>query len=144
MIKFDLSDRFRLNLKWYTATYEQEGVCLLQGAYFSGPALSEAQQINDNDHIMIDFAGQYFIITNAVYVAKLSWKEAVYDKEGNVHLRGAMLTHETELNRVPKLKDSDFIIIDTSQHTVEQHHLNFNYKAYVVNRDTQLYKFGEK
>jgi hypothetical protein len=46
------------------------------------------------------------------------------------------------LNRVPKLASTDYLIIDTRGHDVENHHFNLVYKTYVVNEDTQLYKFG--
>lgn len=145
MYKFDLADRYRLDLKWKKAIYEQEGICKLQGAYFSGPALAEAQRINNNDHIMVDFFKQYYVIAKNVYVAKLSWGEVVYfDGSDKVYLKDAMLTHDTELNRVPKLNNMDFIILDTSDHVVERHPMNLTYKAFVVNNEQQLYNFGDK
>ena len=72
MDKFILSERFRLELKWRQAIYEIEGVCKLDGAYFCGPALTEALRLNNNDHIMLDFFVQYMVLVNNVYVAKLS------------------------------------------------------------------------
>lgn len=142
MDKFVLSDRYRLELHWKKAIYEQEGICKLKKAYFSGPALSEALKLQDNDHIMLDFFRQYLVVVKNVYVAKFSWGEVTYNKNGTINLKNAIITHDTELNRVPKLNNNDFLIIDTSDHEVEKHPFITVYKTYVVNGDTALYKFG--
>ena len=142
MQEFIFSDRFRLELHWGTAVYAQDCICKLDNAYFSGPALVEADRINDNDNIMLDFFHQYIILVKNVYVAKLSWGEVVYNKEGIVTLKNAFISHDTELNKVPNLSDNDFLIIDTSNHETEGHQFNMLYKTYVVNIDIQLYEFG--
>ncbi len=141
MIKFDLSDRHRLELHWDRTEYKQEGRCSLTGTYFSGPALSEAMQLEENDHIMLDFFKQYLVLVENVYVAKFSWKQVTYTKSGTILLKDSFITHDTELNKVPKLKDSDYLIIDTSNHEVESHPFNPVYKTYVVNETTNLYNF---
>ena len=41
MEKFSLSERYRLELHWLKVSFNQEGVCKLEGAYFKGPALSD-------------------------------------------------------------------------------------------------------
>jgi hypothetical protein len=144
MQKFIFSDRYRLELHWKSTAYERDGVCKLSGVSFSGPALVEADKINSNDNIMLDFFHQYIILVENVYVAKLSWGEVIYNKNGTISLKKAFIIHSTELNKVPKLSDTDFLILDTSNHESETHQFNPLYKTYVVNTDTQLYKFGEK
>jgi hypothetical protein len=142
MHKFDLADRFRLELRWEKSVYEHDGICRLEGAYFSGPALAEAGRINDEDYIHLDFYHQYLVLVRNVYVAKLSWRGVEYVETGGVKLNNAVLTHVSELNRVPKLESGDFMIIDTSDHETEKHPYNLLYKTFVVNEDTQLYRFG--
>lgn len=142
MQEFVFSDRFRLELHWKSTIYEQDGVCKLSDACFSGPALAEADRINDNDNIMLDFFQQYIILVDNIYVAKFSWKQVVYNKDDTVTLQNAFITHDTQLNKVPKLSNTDYLIIDTSDHETEKHQFNPLYKTYVVNTDTQLYKFG--
>lgn len=142
MDKFILSERFRLELRWKQAIYEIEGICKLDGAYFCGPALVEALQLNNNDHIMLDFFVQYMVLVSNVYVAKLSWGEVVYSSDGTISLKDAIITHDTELNRVPKLKSNDYLVIDTENHEVEKHLFNMVYKTFVVNETTSLYMFG--
>jgi len=142
MEKFVLSDRFRLEVHWKKTVYNKENICGLKAAYLSGPALAEALRLEHNDHIMLDFFKQYVILVENVYVAKLSWGEVTYNKNGSISLANAFITHDTELNKVPKLKNNDYLVIDTSDHEVETHPYNTVYKTYVVNENTNLYKFG--
>lgn len=142
MEKFSLAERYRLEVHWEKALYEQDGVCKLTGAYLSGPALDMAEKINPDDSIEIDFCKQYYLIAKNVYVAELSWKNIVYDtKNKTVSLEDTVITHDTELNRVPKLKDTDYFIIDTQNHEAAVHAFNVLYTTYVVNGDGVLYVF---
>lgn len=143
MEKFSLAERFRLELRWDKAVYDQDGICRLTGAKFTGPALSEAMQLNDNDHIMLDFFKQYYVIVDAVYVAKFSWGQVKYNKDNTISLEDTFITHDTELNKVPTFKSSDYLVVDTSDHEVESHPFNPVYRTYVVNETTSLYRFGE-
>ncbi len=138
--EFMLSERFRLELKWKKATYEVEGVCKLDGAYFCGPAILEMLQLNNNDHIILDFYCQYIVLVKNVYLAKFSWGEVVYNTN-TISLKDAIITHNTELNRVPKLNSNDYLVIDTEDHEVSRHIFTLVYKTYVVNETTSLYKF---
>lgn len=142
MKEFVLSDRYRLELHWESVTYDREGVCKVNGPKFSGPALAEAQKLNDTDHIMLDFFQQYIHLVRSVYVAKLSWQGVEYNDDGSVNLKNTTIEHASELNRVPRLQDGDFLVIDTSDHTVENHVRNLVYKTYVLSTDKELYKFG--
>ena len=114
MEKFSFAERFRLELCWDEAIYEQEGICKFNGAKFKGPALNEAQQLNNNDHILLDFFKQYYLIVEDVYVAKFSWGNVKYNSDLSVSLNDAKITHNTELNKVPAFKNSDYLVIDTS------------------------------
>jgi len=143
MEKFSFSERFRLELYWDEAIYEQEGVCKFKGAKFRGPALNEAQQLNNNDNILLDFFKQYYLIVEDVYVAKFSWGSVKYNSDSSVSLNDARITHNTELNKVPAFKNSDYLVIDTSNHEIDSHPFNPVYRTCVVNTDTSLYRFGE-
>jgi hypothetical protein len=142
MEKFSLSDRYRLEIHWKSLSYERDGLCKFDGAYFAGPALQDALKLNYEDHIMIDFFQQYLVLVENVYVARFEWRGVEYRKDGTISLKESFMSHGTELNRVPKLASTDYLIVDTRGHDVENHHFNLVYKTYVVNEDTQLYKFG--
>lgn len=141
MNEFLLSERYRLELHWGKAIYEQPGVCKLENAYFSGPALADAVRLRNNDFIMLDFFKQYFIIVDNVYVAKFSWSQVVYNDNGTISLSNAYITHDTELNKVPTFKNEDYLVIDTQDHDTNNHIYSLVYKTYVVNNDKNLYKF---
>jgi len=135
-----LGERYKLELHWEKVKYEQEGTCKLVGAYFSGPALLNAEKINDNDNIKLDFFTQYLIFVENVYVGDLSWNEVVYNGK-KVILKDAKITHDTELNTVPKLEDTDYLVIDTSNHEMAVHAFNLLYTTYVVNDGGEPYNF---
>jgi len=141
---FSLSERHRLELRWEQCVYDNPGKCKLVNAYFTGPALSDAEKINDNDFIMLDFFKQYVVVVSNVYVAKLSWGSVSYKNNGNIYLGNTFISHDTELNKAPKLNNSDYLIIDTTGHETAQHTFNLVYKTYVVNETTQLYNFRGK
>jgi hypothetical protein len=142
MEKFLLSERYRLELHWQKAIYEQEGICKLESAYFSGPVLSHANKINCNDHILIDFYSQYVLLVKSVFVAKLSWKDVIYNTNDTISLKDVLIEHDAELNNVPQLKDTDYLVVDTSDHEESIHALHMVYKTYVVNDDGKEYNFG--
>lgn len=141
MEKFLLSERYRLELHWNKVNYEREGMCKLEGAYFSGPALRLAEKINGNDNIYLDFYKQYYVVVKHVYVANLSWDDVVYNKDNTVSLCSAKLTHDTEINRAPKLRNNDYLVIDTEKHEAETHVFFPTYETFVINEDGVLYKF---
>jgi len=136
-----LGERYRLELHWKKVNYDRKGLCKLFNAYFSGPALQIAAKMNNDDSINLDFYKQYLILVNNVYVARLSWKEVVYNKNNTITLKNAIISHDTELNRVPKLKNSDYIVIDTEKHEEETHNFYMSYDCFVIKEDGQLYNF---
>lgn len=135
----DLNSKYRLDLKWDKAHYE-EGVCYLYGAYFSGPVLKEAEQIASNNSMLLDFFKQYFVLVTNVYIGTLHWGEVIYKNE-KVYLQNCRITHNSELHKVPKLEDKDMLIIDCRNHDREIHDFFPTYKTYVTNADTQIYNF---
>lgn len=136
-----LGEKYRLELHWEKAVYEKEGFCNLKTATFSGPALSDAEEVQPNDEILLDFYSQYMVLVKNVYVAKLSWGKVIYNKDKTISLSDAKISHDSELNRVPKLKDTDYLVIDTSNHEVSIHRFNLTYRTYVVNESGEPYNF---
>lgn len=139
--KFMLSEKYRLELNWTAVKYEHEDFCELVDAKFTGPALSIAAQVQNDDFINLDFCEQYFIVTRNTYVAKFSWGKAVYNSDGTIGLSNAYISHDKDLHKVPKLKDTDYIVIDTKDHEEEVHSFNLVYRAYVINEDYVMYNF---
>ena len=139
--KFMVSEKYRLELHWESVKYEAKDYCKLVNAYFSGPALSVAEKIQGNDHINLDFFEQYSIITRNAYVAKFSWGDVIYNKDNTITLKDAVISHDKDLHKVPKLHDKDYIVIDTKDHEADVHHFNLVYRSYVVNENFVMYNF---
>ena len=70
---FLLSERYRLELRWKKVLRPKAGVMHLIDAYFYGPALAQADKINDNDTIRLDFCSQLIVLVKSVYVGDLRW-----------------------------------------------------------------------
>jgi len=140
-MKFLLSERYRLELHWKKVLRPELGVMYLTDAYFSGPALSQADKINDNDTIRLDFCSQLIVLVKSVYVADLRWGEVVYNKEGVVGLKNARIEYDPTLKGIPNLETKDHLVIDTSGHENEKHAYNMLYPTYVVDRDSELYDY---
>jgi len=140
MDKFLLSEMYRLEIHWDGLVFK-DGVCIFTGAMFSGPALSSANKIESNDSIVLDFYSQYIKFVSGVYVGKFSWGEVKY-KDENVLLENAILT-QAELNSTPKLKNDDYLVIDTLNHEEIVHAYNPMYKTFVVNKESGYYNFNK-
>lgn len=140
-----ISEKFRLEVHWQEAVYNQEGICELVGAYFTGPALQIAQRINDRDHMLLDLYSQYLALVKGVYVVKFEWAGINYDDtENKVYLSNCFIKHDSELNLVPKFKASDYLVIDTSDHEFSIHQFTLVYKTILIKEDHLRYRFDNE
>ena len=137
-----LGERYRLEIHWNKATYDEDGTAKLEGCYLSGPAIKEVLQMNENDGIVLDFATQYMIFIKYYYVAKLVWQGVKHDVD-KIYLSNVTLSNRY-LNSIPKLNDKDYIVIDTKDHENAKHQINLSYKSYLIKSDGELYNFGSK
>ena len=138
---FLLSERYRLELHWDKIERPGKGLMLVKGAYFSGPALANAEKINDNDHITLDFCSQMIILVKNVYTAQLSWGQVKYNPDKTVSLGNARLTYDPKVKNIPNPKDSDYIVIDTKGHENMEHAYNLLYNAYVIDETNDMYNY---
>jgi len=141
MGKFLLSERYKLEINWKKVLRPQSGVMHLVDAYFSGPALDQAEKINDNDYIQLDFVSQLITLVKSVYIAKLSWGEVLYNKDKTINLKNAIISYDPKIKGIPSLEDKDYLVIDTKNHENEKHVYNMFYPAYVVNKDSGFYNY---
>lgn len=140
-MKFSLGERYRLELHWSKVLRPKAGLIYLQDAYFSGPALAQAQKINNNDTIKLDFCQQMIVLVKNVYVVDLYWGEVVYNKDKTITLKNARIEYDPEIKGIPNLEEKDYLVIDTENHQVEKHAFNLLYSAYAVNKDGSLYDY---
>jgi hypothetical protein len=132
---------YRLELRWNKVVYDKN-ICRLNGAYFCGPVLNKAEEIQPNDYILLDMYKQYYIFSLSVYIINLSWGNVKHNTINNkVSLSNVVLTHPVEMNKVPKLRNKDYILINTKGHDIETHYNFPTYKAMVLNEFGEAYKF---
>lgn len=140
-----ISEKFRLEVHWEDVVYIQEGRCELKNAYFTGPALQIAQRINDKDHMMLDLYSQYLVLVKGAYVLKFEWSGVEYrDDENRVYLSNCHIIHNEDLNLAPKLKPTDYFVIDTSDHEFSIHQYSLVYKTLLIKEDHLRYKFNNE
>lgn len=140
--KMLLSERYRLEIHWNKIVYEQNEVAKIFGCYLSGPAVKEAAKMNGVDSIALDFANQYIVLLPHYYVAKLSWNGINQTPEKIVLLN--TILEGKHINSIPKLRDNDYIVIDTQNHEDAKHFYHPTYSSYLIRYDGELYNFGSK
>ncbi len=140
-MKFLLSEKFRLELHWEKVLRPKAGEMHLVDAYFSGPALAQADKISDNDTIRLDFCSQLVILVKSVYVGDLKWGEVIYNKNGTISLKNARVEYDPDIKGIPNLETKDYLVINTAGHENEKHLYNLLYPTYVIDRDSELYNY---
>ena len=136
----ELYDKYCLVIRWKRVEYIVDGVANLIECYLSGPVVKELSKLNINDYILLDFSNQYAVFIPSYYIAKFSWNGVEYF-DNIVKLKNVILENKY-LNSVPKLHDDDFIVVDTSKHVEELHHLYLTYPAKLFRYDGHVYGFG--
>lgn len=112
--------KYRLELRWKDVEYQDE-VAVLKGAYFCGPVLAHAAQINEADHLTLDMTGQHVIFApmEDFYQATLEWQGVDY-KDGRVYLKQAFVKGKY-INSLEKLEKDDWILIDCKGHDTDDY-----------------------
>jgi hypothetical protein len=140
---FSLSEKYRLELHWDKVLRPKAGTIIFSGAYFSGPVLAQAAQINNKDFIMLDFCSQLAVIVKNTYVVKFSWERVSY-LNNIVGLGTAIMEFDPDIKGIPNLEDTDYLVIDTKDHEHTKHAFHTLYPAYVVKKDNDLYDYRRK
>ena len=134
-------DAYTLIIKWLHVAYEVADDKLLKfdGAYFYGPVLKKASKILPNDNIKLDFTEQYAGKIPEYYIATLLWGDVKYIGD-IVYLSDCMLVCEYK-HVLPKVKDDDFIMVDTKMHEDVLHKYNLTYPAELYSAFGEAYGF---
>lgn len=141
MSDFLSAERFKLEVRWEKVLRPKSGEMHLIGAYFTGPVLTQAEKINSDDHIQIDFCSQFAVLVSNVFIAKFSWGEVIYGKDNKVYLKNAIVTYDPLIAAIPNLENADYLVIDTKNHENEKHLYNMLYKAYTVDKNDKRYDY---
>ena len=138
-MEFSIGEYYRLEIHWNKVIYDHDGVAELRGCYFNGPVIKEVNALNDNDYMDLDFFNQYGIFIPSYYITRLSWQSTKFI-DNKIKLLNVKLKNK-HINSTPKLKNNDFIVIDTSNHTEEKHLFYLTYPSYLLRFDGEFYKF---
>ena len=136
-----VSEKYRLEVHWNKVTYSEDGIAKLDGCYLTGPVVNEVAKMNDKDTIKLDFTAQYKIFVPNFYVAHLSWV-GVDQKDNRIYLKDVFLKNRN-INSVPKLKDTDYLVIDTQNHEDDKHLYNYLYTTYLIKTSGEKYNFNK-
>jgi len=117
----DVLKKYRLELHWDSVEYPQDDKAVLKGAYFTGPVLSDAAQINDDDQLMLDMTKQHVILAamDDYYQAVLKWKGVNY-RDDKVFLKEVWVQGKY-VNVLERLENDDWILIDCKEHEESKH-----------------------
>ena len=128
--------KYRLELRWDKVEYSREAVAVLKGAYFTGPVLKDAAQLEDEDQLILDMTAQHIIfVIPEYYQATLKWKGVEY-KDDKIFLKESWIEGKY-INSVETLEDNDFILIDCREHEKEKHPFLLVYWAEVCKEDKE-------
>jgi hypothetical protein len=124
---------YQLFFNWAGLRYDKD-IAFFKKAWFSGPVLQRAAQIQPNDYLDLDFSSQNFttalFIPDNFFIARLRWGALEY-KDDRVVLKKCSLNH----NKAGSLKDlqSGFkFLIDCSRHEEYMHQKFLVYPAWVM------------
>ncbi len=134
-------DAYLLLIRWLKVEYDidDDKVIKLLGTYFSGPVLKHAAKIQPNDNIRLDFTEQYTGKIQDYYIAKFSWGDVKY--QGDIVYLGDCLLECKYKDILPKLKDDDYIVVNTVMHEEAVHQYFMNYTAELYSAFGEAYAF---
>jgi hypothetical protein len=133
----DVLTKYRLELHWDSVEYSGDDEATLRGAYFSGPVLSDAAQIAEDDQLILDMTKQHAILAamEDYYQAVLKWKGVDY-KDDKVFLKEAYVRGKY-VNALEKLENDDWILIDCREHEEANHPFLLVYWSEVHKKDKE-------
>ncbi len=113
-------DKYRLELHWKSISYQTEDVAVLKGAYFSGPALEDAEPLQDEDNLTLDMTEQHLVFPPMAdfYQAVLNWKGVQYERD-KIFLKEAYIKGKY-INSIETLENKDWITIDCTAHDTKK------------------------
>lgn len=140
MAEFSLSEKYSLELRWSDAVWIPTKGYKLCGAKFLGPVLQIATEIISNDKILLDFYSQVYKYCSNPFLSEVSWGNAIYDtKKQYVLLEDCFLFYSDELRDKLPLNSTTWLLIDTQNHTIDDHVFSLTYLTYILDKSGELY-----
>lgn len=132
--------KYKLELHWDKLNYHDDSHITMVGAYFTGPVLKDAVQLEAPDYIDLDLTPQLLTVLDSYYIIRLDWKRVEYKSNGDIILFDATLTNDY-LKSLHKLEDSDYIMVNTEKHEESTHAYHLVYEAQVIKEDKQPHEY---
>lgn len=139
MTQFSFGEKYRLEVHWSSINFKSEDLLELESCSLEGPVVSELMELSVSDSIRLDFVSQYITLLPEYIIASLSWEGVEY-KDGKILLKNVYLRNKNII-KLPSIKDTDYLVIDTSDHEDEKHNYSVNYKTYLIKSDGESYNF---
>lgn len=128
-------EQYELYLEWTTLEYVT-GAIKFNKSLLYGPALKNAQRIQENDNMKLDFSAQNFIVIPdpSFNVATLKWQGVNYLRDDVVELKDCVLEY-TNIGLLKNLTPDNFFIVDCERHEERVHAKYLTYIAWVLDND---------
>ena len=128
-----VTERYQLFLNWYGLKYNGD-IAIFNEAWFEGPVLQDAAQIQPNDYINLDFTKQNIdtslFLPSGFFIARLAWEIVTY-KDNKVILGSCTLSHN-KAGSLKELEDGFKFLIDCSKHEEYLHNNHLVYPAWAL------------
>jgi len=132
-------EKYKLFFNWRGIKYENK-VATFKRAWFAGPVITSALQVQSNDFLDLDFSLQNndasLFLPKNFYVARLFWKDVEY-KGDTVSLKGCTLSHNVG-GTLRNLEDGFKFLIDCKNHEETTHRRFLVYPAWVLKPTDEL------
>lgn len=140
MTEFSLSNKYSLELRWSEMCWIPAKGYTLHNAKFNGPVLQIANEILSNDKMILDFYKQFYKYCTTPFLSEVSWGNVTYESHRREVLLGdCLLSYSNELQSVVPLSKDNWLLIDTQNHTIDEHVFSLTYLTYIMDAFGELY-----
>jgi hypothetical protein len=136
-----IKQKYTLYFDWENIRYE-DSVAAFDRAFFHGPVMENANRIEPNTYIDLDFTPQNLsscglFIPENFYIARLSWGDVKYHEDNVVELFNCTLSHNKG-GTLRNLQDGQYFILNCERHEETIHHKFLTYEVWVMNNEDNV------
>jgi len=139
-------EKNKLWLRWARVEKPGDGTVILHKAEFYGPVTKDYVKLPESDFIKLDFTNHFLLKIADYYTVELAWDKIVSQEEGLVKFNKLTLKDEN-VGLLNKIKPTDKLLVDCSDHTTEQRQSGYYkmaYPAMLYNEQNEIYDFSKK
>jgi len=135
-----IREKYKLVLSWDSVSVVDDNLAVVHGARFSGPALKDAAQLAETDHIDIDLTSQHIDLLGVWDIVTFAWEGIKAVTDGVVFFTHATL-RSPEIGKVKGFRDTDRVVINTEDHEASKHQYTLVYTSYLERVDSVPYNY---